>query len=76
MSQTDLCSSPPDLSSGPDSQTLQAVASPAELAAELRRQLHHHAHRYYVLDAPENEAVLAGVRENVTKQCRQFTVYG
>ncbi|WP_425259882.1 NAD-dependent DNA ligase LigA [Rubrivivax sp. RP6-9] len=22
-------------------------------AAELRRQLHHHAHRYYVLDAPE-----------------------
>lgn len=53
MSQTDLFSSPPDLSSGPDSQTLQAVASPAELAAELRRQLHHHAHRYYVLDAPE-----------------------
>ncbi len=29
-----------------------------------------------VLDAPENEAVLAGVRENVTKQCRQFPVYG
>ena len=53
MSQTDLFSSPPDLSSGPDSQTLQAVASLAELAAELRRQLHHHAHRYYVLDAPE-----------------------
>ena len=22
-------------------------------AAELRTQLHHHAHRYYVLDAPE-----------------------
>ena len=26
---------------------------PAALAADLRRQLHHHAHRYYVLDAPE-----------------------
>ena len=26
---------------------------PAARAAELRRQLHHHAHRYYVLDAPE-----------------------
>ncbi len=26
---------------------------PAATAAELRRQLHHHAHRYYVLDAPE-----------------------
>ncbi|WP_338414087.1 NAD-dependent DNA ligase LigA [uncultured Sphaerotilus sp.] len=54
MSQTDLFSSPPDLSSGPDSQSQQAVqASPAEQAAELRRQLHHHAHRYYVLDAPD-----------------------
>ena len=29
-----------------------------------------------VLDAPENEKVLAGVRENVTKQCREFPVYG
>ena len=28
-------------------------ASPTARAAELRRQLHHHAHRYYVLDAPE-----------------------
>ncbi|MBQ0960610.1 NAD-dependent DNA ligase LigA [Ideonella sp. 4Y11] len=27
--------------------------SPAEQAAALRAQLHHHAHRYYVLDAPE-----------------------
>jgi DNA ligase (NAD+) len=27
--------------------------SPAERAAALREQLHHHAHRYYVLDAPE-----------------------
>jgi DNA ligase (NAD+) len=26
---------------------------PAARAAELRKQLHHHAHRYYVLDAPE-----------------------
>src|SRR6185369_14036649 len=29
------------------------VASPARRAAELREQLHHHAHRYYVLDDPE-----------------------
>ncbi len=28
-------------------------ATPAERAAELREQLHHHAHRYYVLDDPE-----------------------
>jgi DNA ligase (NAD+) len=28
-------------------------SDPAGSAAELRRQLHHHAHRYYVLDAPE-----------------------
>ncbi len=27
--------------------------TPAERAAQLRAQLHHHAHRYYVLDAPE-----------------------
>jgi DNA ligase (NAD+) len=48
MSQTDLFSSPLNRPCGPDTQ-----ASPAEQAAELRRQLHHHAHRYYVLDAPE-----------------------
>ena len=29
-----------------------------------------------VLDAPTDENVIAGVRENVTKQCRQFPVYG
>lgn len=29
------------------------TASPAERAAALRDQLHHHAHRYYVLDDPE-----------------------
>lgn len=30
-----------------------APDAPAGRAAELRRQLNHHAHRYYVLDAPE-----------------------
>ncbi|HBH38970.1 MAG TPA: DNA ligase [Curvibacter sp.] len=30
-----------------------AVPSPAERVRELHRLLHHHAHRYYVLDAPE-----------------------
>lgn len=29
-----------------------------------------------VLDAPKDENVIAGVRENVTKQCKQFPVYG
>ena len=29
-----------------------------------------------VLDAPEDENVIAGVRENVTRQCKQFPVYG
>ncbi len=29
-----------------------------------------------VLDAPNDDKVIAGVRENVTKQCRQFPVYG
>jgi glycine hydroxymethyltransferase len=29
-----------------------------------------------VLDAPNDERVIAGVRENVTLQCRQFPVYG
>ena len=28
-----------------------------------------------VLDAPGDEAVIAGVRDNVTRQCRQFPVY-
>ena len=28
------------------------AADPAALAAELREQLRHHAHRYYVLDDP------------------------
>jgi glycine hydroxymethyltransferase len=29
-----------------------------------------------VLDNPKDENVIAGVRENVTKQCKQFPVYG
>jgi len=29
-----------------------------------------------VLDASGDENVIAGVRENVTKQCAQFPVYG
>jgi glycine hydroxymethyltransferase len=29
-----------------------------------------------VLDAPSDERVIAGVRENVTLQCREFPVYG
>lgn len=29
-----------------------------------------------VLDNPKDENVIAGVRENVTKQCQQFPVYG
>jgi DNA ligase (NAD+) len=29
------------------------LPDPAARAAELRQQLHHHAYRYYVLDAPE-----------------------
>ena len=29
-----------------------------------------------VLDAPTNEDVIVGVRDNVTKQCRAFPVYG
>jgi glycine hydroxymethyltransferase len=29
-----------------------------------------------VLDAPSDANVIAGVRENVTKQCQQFPVYG
>jgi len=29
-----------------------------------------------VLDAPNDDKVIAGVRENVTKQCSQFPVYG
>ncbi|KAA2284973.1 serine hydroxymethyltransferase [Arenimonas fontis] len=29
-----------------------------------------------VLDAPTDESLIAGVRENVVRQCRQFPVYG
>jgi DNA ligase (NAD+) len=45
MPQTDLFSAEPPAPS--------PVDAAAEHAATLRRQLHHHAHRYYVLDAPE-----------------------
>jgi len=32
---------------------MSSSPSPSERAAQLREQLHHHAHRYYVLDDPE-----------------------
>ena len=35
------------------SDLFSAQPSPADRAAELRAQLHHHAHRYYTLDDPE-----------------------
>src|SRR5436190_13175441 len=35
------------------SRAASTATSPAERAAALREQLHHHAHRYYVLDDPE-----------------------
>lgn len=44
MSTPDLFDAPPDE---------PAPASPQARVQELHRQLHHHAHRYYVLDAPE-----------------------
>jgi DNA ligase (NAD+) len=48
MSQTDLFSAEPPVPPSAD------PADPlAGQAAALRQQLHHHAHRYYVLDAPE-----------------------
>jgi DNA ligase (NAD+) len=43
MSTPDLFDAPPDE---------PAPASPQARVQELHRQLHHHAHRYYVLDAP------------------------
>ena len=42
MSQNDLFAAPPE-----------DETTPAERAAQLREQLNHHAHLYYVLDAPE-----------------------
>jgi len=44
MSTLDLFA---DMPAGP------APQSPAERAAQLRRLLHHHAHLYYTLDAPQ-----------------------
>ncbi|TAK86318.1 MAG: NAD-dependent DNA ligase LigA [Aquabacterium sp.] len=46
MSQTDMFGEPAQ-------QASPAQASPTQQAAELRTQLHHHAHQYYVLDAPQ-----------------------
>ncbi|MFO6419595.1 NAD-dependent DNA ligase LigA [Hylemonella sp. W303a] len=44
----------PDLFSGAsDNRGASDLTPAATRAAELRAQLHHHAHRYYVLDAPE-----------------------
>ncbi len=43
-----------DMFGGPDAvPTLDSAQSARDRAAELRAQLHHHAHRYYVLDEPE-----------------------
>ena len=45
---------PSDPATAPDIGPARAVKPElAQRAAELRTQLHHHAHRYYVLDAPE-----------------------
>src|SRR5690606_1596922 len=64
MSQSDLFGGPSG--DGPPAQTmpdpkptaqqphaLTPERTPAQQAAALREQLHYHAHRYYVLDAPE-----------------------
>jgi len=37
----------------PDLFSAAPAPSAAERAAQLRAQLHHHAHRYYTLDEPE-----------------------
>ena len=42
-----------DLFSDPNDGKASSDADVAEQAANLRRQLHHHAHCYYTLDAPE-----------------------
>ena len=42
-----------DLFSDPNDGKASPAADVAEQAANLRRQLHHHAHCYYTLDAPE-----------------------
>jgi DNA ligase (NAD+) len=49
MIQDDLFSDPPAAAGTPQN----TAQTPAAEAAGLRRQLQHHAHRYYVLDAPE-----------------------
>ncbi len=49
MSQPELFGGAPDAAPG----TPAAALSPADQAAELRKALQHHAHRYYVLDDPQ-----------------------
>lgn len=53
MSQSDLFGAPAE-PGGVDGQAADAtqLSTPAQQAASLRKQLHAHAHRYYVLDAP------------------------
>ncbi|MEK7344088.1 MAG: NAD-dependent DNA ligase LigA [Pseudomonadota bacterium] len=51
MSHPDLFGDLP--SDGPATQAAAQPESPAARAAQLRDSLHHHAHAYYTLDAPE-----------------------
>jgi DNA ligase (NAD+) len=51
MSQSDLFGFP--LSGQVDAPNNMGLQSPAQTAEKLRARLHHHAHAYYTLDAPE-----------------------
>lgn len=51
MSQSDLFGFP--LSGQVDAPNHMGLQSPAQTAEKLRARLHHHAHAYYTLDAPE-----------------------
>ncbi|MFM8609917.1 MAG: NAD-dependent DNA ligase LigA [Burkholderiaceae bacterium] len=42
-----------DDSAGPSPANAASAGTPAQQAEALRTQLHHHAHQYYVLDAPQ-----------------------
>ena len=52
MSTGDLFDSSSANEATPPSGSARLAETPAERARELREQLHHHAHLYYVLDAP------------------------
>ena len=52
MSTGDLFDSSSANEATPPSGSARVAETPAERARELREQLHHHAHLYYVLDAP------------------------